>query len=115
MSSIEIFQIANTVVQPDAVRAWLDHIGASNFEVPYDVVDDPAVATFFPPDDLAAATAALLAGTFLQAGQRREPRESHRGQTEERQLRTGPLARSERPSAGRVAESATSLREHAQA
>jgi len=34
---------------------------ASDLPAFRDVVDDPAVATFFPPDDLAAATAALLA------------------------------------------------------
>jgi thymidylate synthase (FAD) len=40
---IEIFKIASTMVNPDEVRRWLDHLGAGDYEPPMDVVDDPAL------------------------------------------------------------------------
>lgn len=41
---ITIFQIARTSVDAEAVRAWLDHLGATEFEIPSaDVVTDPAL------------------------------------------------------------------------
>lgn len=43
MAEIEIFQIAHTVVRPDQVQKWLDHLGAGDYEVPYNEVDDPAL------------------------------------------------------------------------
>jgi thymidylate synthase (FAD) len=44
MNEIEIFPIANTVVNPDEVKKWLDHIGAGDYQVPYtEDIDDPAL------------------------------------------------------------------------
>jgi thymidylate synthase (FAD) len=41
---IEIFNIARTMVDREAVRKWLDHIGADNFEIPEEgTVSDPAL------------------------------------------------------------------------
>src|ERR1700687_306237 len=41
---IEIFPIARTVVARDAVRRWLDHLGADGFEMPdQETVSDPAL------------------------------------------------------------------------
>lgn len=41
---IEVFNIARTQVDRDAVRRWLDHIGANEFEIPDDGgVSDPAL------------------------------------------------------------------------
>ena len=40
---IEVFSIAQTKVNPDAVRRWLDFIGAKEFEIPEeDACSDPA-------------------------------------------------------------------------
>jgi thymidylate synthase (FAD) len=41
---IEIFNIARTVVDREEVRRWLDHIGATNYEIPEDgAVSNPAL------------------------------------------------------------------------
>lgn len=41
---IKVFNIARTAVDRDAVRSWLDHIGADEFVIPDDeVVSDPAL------------------------------------------------------------------------
>lgn len=38
-SEITVFPIAQTKINPEAVRQWLDHIGAGDFEVPQNVTD----------------------------------------------------------------------------
>lgn len=41
---IKVFNIARTMVDREAVRQWLDHIGAENFEIPGEgTVSDPAL------------------------------------------------------------------------
>ena len=41
---IEVFPIARTMVDRNAVRRWLDHVGADNYEVPTtDTATDPAL------------------------------------------------------------------------
>lgn len=41
---IEIFNIARTVIDREEVRRWLDHVGASNYEIPEDgAVSNPAL------------------------------------------------------------------------
>ena len=42
--SIEVFNIARTQVDREAVRRWLDHLGATEFEIPEDGgISDPAL------------------------------------------------------------------------
>ncbi len=41
---IKVFQIARTMVDREAVRAWLDHLGADEYEIPdTDTASDPAL------------------------------------------------------------------------
>ena len=43
-NEIRVFQIARTVVDREAVRAWLNDLGADEFEIPEeDTVSDPAL------------------------------------------------------------------------
>lgn len=43
-NDIRVFQIAKTVVDREAVRLWLDDLGATEFEIPNeDTVNDPAL------------------------------------------------------------------------